>query len=83
MSRNPVYKWFFWSTLSLFYAMRPIFFYNRRMNMDEVLNYLVIGITDFIIYKYWGINAIIYLLIVTFLSIGPHPGAIHVLAEHF
>lgn len=39
--------------------------------------------TNMLIYKYWGINALVYIFFTAFLSIGPHPTAIHVLAEHF
>lgn len=58
-------------------------FYNTKISLDEILNYVFIIFTDLIIYKYWGSGALLYLLIVAFLSIGPHPAAIHVLAEHF
>lgn len=33
--------------------------------------------------KHWGPSALAFLFGVAFLSIGPHPAAIHVLAEHF
>lgn len=77
------FKFFFWSVLSLFYAFRPLFCYNRGIGLDEILNYLFIAFTDLLVYKYWGTGALLYLLLVAFLSIGPHPAAIHVLAEHF
>jgi sphingolipid delta-4 desaturase len=60
-----------------------MFFYNKKISLDEVLNYIVIFIFDLVVLKYWGSGALLYLLIVAFLSIGPHPAAIHVLAEHF
>jgi hypothetical protein len=60
-----------------------MFFYNKKISFDEILNYIVIVAFDLVILKYWGSGALLFLLIVTFLSIGGHPGAIHVLAEHF
>jgi sphingolipid delta-4 desaturase len=58
-------------------------FYNQKISLDEILNYVFIIFTDLLVYKYWGSGALLYLMIVAFLSIGPHPAAIHVLAEHF
>jgi hypothetical protein len=57
-----------------------MFFYNKKISMDEILNYIVILVFDLVILKYWGSGALLYLLIIAFLSIGPHPAAIHVLA---
>lgn len=79
-----LYKIFFWIFLTLFYALRPMFFSkNARFNRDEIINIIVIACTDLIIYKYWGANALLYLLLVAFVSIGPHPAAAHTLAEHY
>lgn len=82
-SRFFLFKVFFWGTMSCFYALRPMFFYNKKISFDEILNYIVIVAFDLVILKYWGSGALLFLLIVAFLSIGGHPGAIHVLAEHF
>ena len=38
---------------------------------------------DAIIYKYWGGGALLYLLLGAYLSIGPHPASMHVIAEHY
>jgi len=38
--------------------------------------------TNVIIYKLLGLKALAYVLIGAFLSIGAHPAAIHVIAEH-
>ena len=83
-SKNPFYKLFFWVFLTIFYAFRPLIFSsNAKLNKDEAINFLFIFLTDFIIFKYWGINAILYLIIVSFVSIGPHPAAAHTIAEHY
>jgi len=66
--------------MSIFYALRPVFFYKKKMGLDEVLNYIAIVAFDLVILKYWGSGALLFLLLVAFLSIGGHPGAIHVLA---
>lgn len=44
---------------------------------------IVTMVGNLLIYKYWGINAIFYLLATALISIGPHPAAAHVIAEHF
>ena len=53
------------------------------MNKSEWTNLVVIMITNLIIFKFWGVNAILYMLFVSFVSIGPHPAAAHTIAEHF
>lgn len=83
MSLFAPYKFFFWVFLTLFYGLRPIFCYNRGIELDEILNMVFIVFTNLLVFKYWGASALLYLLITAFLSIGPHPAAIHVLAEHF
>ena len=52
-------------------------------NKDELLNIVCIILSNYILYKFWGINAIYYLLIVAWVSIGPHPAALHTIAEHY
>ena len=58
-------------------------FYDTKLTKGEIINLAFIVVTDILIYKYWGINAILYMILCAFVSIGPHPTAIHVLAEHF
>lgn len=83
-SKNPFYKLFFWIFLTLFYGLRPLIFSpNSKPNRDEAINFAFILFTDLVILKYWGPNAILYLMIVTFVSIGPHPAAVHTIAEHY
>jgi len=69
--------------MTLFYAFRPVFCYNRKVTTDEIINVIVIAFTDFLIWKFWGPSALFFLFGVALFSIGGHPGAIHVLAEHF
>ncbi len=83
MSKHFLYKLFFWVFITLFYAFRPMLFYGRKTQPDVILNFVFIIAFDLLILKYWGSGALLYLLVVAFLSIGPHPAATHVLAEHF
>jgi sphingolipid delta-4 desaturase len=38
---------------------------------------------DYLVYKYWGSSALIYNFLVAYVAIGPHPAALHGLAEHY
>jgi hypothetical protein len=50
------------------------------MNTAEIANFIVIVCTDLIMYKLWGGQALVYILISGVLSIGAHPAAIHAIA---
>ena len=76
-------KAIFFLAISIVYALRPMLFFKKAILPSEVVNFIVIAFTDFLIYYYWGPNALLYLLIGVWLSIGPHPAAVHVLAEHY
>ena len=77
------YKYFFYLIIEVFYALRPIFMKNPSIRMDEILNYIFIILTNYLVYFYWGPYALLYLLISGLSSIGPHPAAIHIIAEHY
>ncbi len=57
-------------------------FMHKRMTIDEIVNFIVIICADLIIFKLWGVWALVYVLITGLISIGAHPSAIHVIAEH-
>jgi sphingolipid 4-desaturase/C4-monooxygenase len=79
----PRYKYVFYAIIEAFYALRPIFMHNPSIRLDEVLNYVFIIGLDFVILYHWGFNALLYILISGASSIGPHPAAIHIIAEHY
>lgn len=58
-------------------------FYDTKLTKWEMINFSFIFLADTVIYKYWGMNGLGYFLLCAFFSIGPHPTAIHVLAEHY
>jgi hypothetical protein len=55
---------------------------HKKMTIDEVINFAVIICTDLLIIKFWGVWAFLYVFITGMISIGAHPSAIHVIAEH-
>jgi sphingolipid delta-4 desaturase len=63
--------------------MRPIFTNRPSVNKEELLNYIFIFTTNYLIYTYWGPSALLFILISGASSIGPHPAAIHIIAEHY
>lgn len=68
--------------MSPIYALRPFLIMHKQMNQAEIINNVVIICTNLLIYKFWGTGALAYVLISGSLSIGAHPAAIHVIAEH-
>nr|CDS26332.1 Fatty acid desaturase type 1 [Hymenolepis microstoma] len=67
----------------LFYALRPFFKSPRPLTAWEVINLVVQMIFDVIIWHYLGRIGFAYLLIGTFLGLGPHPMAGHFISEHY
>ena len=55
---------------------------HKKMNQAELINNIVIVCSNLLIYKFWGLGAFAYVLISGLFSIGAHPAAIHVIAEH-
>jgi len=53
------------------------------IRLDELVNYVIIIFTNYLVYAYWGPSALLYLFISGASSIGPHPAAIHIIAEHY
>ena len=69
--------------ISVVYAARPMVFMKKAITTAQIVNLIVILCTNAIIYKYWGGSALLYLLLGAYLSIGPHPASMHVIAEHY
>ena len=75
-------KLIYFMLMSPIYALRPFICMHKQMNVAELINLIVVICSNLLIYKFWGIGAISYVLISGYLSIGAHPAAIHVIAEH-
>lgn len=69
--------------IAFVYAFRPMLFHVKPLTKIELINYITVVLFDVIVYLTLGPWTLIYLLGCIFLSIGPHPSAMHILAEHF
>ena len=53
---------------------------NPSIRADEIGNYIFIILTNYLIFHFWGVYALLFTLIAGASSIGPHPAAIHIIA---
>lgn len=77
------YKYVFYFFIWGFYALRPLFMKDSKPKLDEKLNLAFILCTNFLIYHYWGGYALIFIFFSGVNSIGAHPAAAHIIAEHY
>ena len=67
----------------LFYAFRPGILRPKVLRKLDLLNILVIVVSDSLIVYFFGIRALVYLIASTLLGMGFHPVAGHFVAEHY
>lgn len=63
-----------------FYGFRPITTKPKPITRHEILNWVVVGTFDFIVAKYWGLKALLYLFLgrrLFFGGGGPEVWALH------
>ncbi len=53
------------------------------ITLGEIVNAIIILSIDYLIYLSWGPSAMLFIMIAGLSSIGPHPAAIHIIAEHY
>ena len=76
-------KAFFCTFQLLFYALRPMFIYQLPLTRLHLINVVAQLAFDFVIVNYFGVNALVYLLLSSFLAGSLHPCAGHFIAEHY
>jgi sphingolipid delta-4 desaturase len=81
--RGPFLKALWVLMQPLFYALRPTIVRPKGMRKLDLLNNVVIIISDVLIAHNWGPRAVFYLAISTLLGMGFHPVAGHFIAEHY
>lgn len=67
----------------LFYMIRPFVMAPKPLTFLEGLNFVVIMSSNYCIYRYLGANALLYLALSGYMSMGLHPNAMHTIAEHY
>ncbi|KAI9893199.1 MAG: hypothetical protein M1814_000326 [Vezdaea aestivalis] len=76
-------KAFFCTFQILFYAIRPMMVYQLPLTGLHVSNVAIQVIFDICLVKFIGGNALVYLLLSSFLAGSLHPCAGHFIAEHY
>lgn len=76
-------KAFFATFQILFYALRPGFVKSQKLTRWVVANFTLQLLFDFFIYRMFGLAAMAYLLLSSFLAGSLHPCAAHFIAEHY
>lgn len=67
----------------LFYGIRPFIINPKPITKLEVVNIYIQGLVIALMWRLWGLSAILYLLLSTFLGLGLHPLSGHFISEHF
>lgn len=80
---TPLKKVLFVFLHPLFYAFRPLTVMPKPPTKWELINWAVIITTNVLIYTCLGKGAFGYLLLSTYFSMGLHPAAMHMIAEHY
>jgi sphingolipid delta-4 desaturase len=82
--RNVLGKAFFATFQIFFYALRPGFVRSQTLTGYHLLNFVFqIAVVDFLLVKYVGWTALIYLIQSSFFAGSLHPCAAHFIAEHY
>lgn len=76
-------KAFFCTFQIFFYAIRPMTVYRVPLTATHAFNIAAQAAFDFVLYKFFGGNAVLYLLLSSFLAGSLHPVAGHFIAEHY
>lgn len=76
-------KFFYFMLMTPIYALRPLFCAPKKLTTPEIINIVVVLCNNLLVFKFWGFKAFAYLFLTSYFSIGGHPAAIHVIAEHY
>lgn len=82
--RNVLGKAFFATFQIFFYALRPGFVRTQKLTRCHLFNFAFqLAIVDYLLYRYAGWTAIVYLIESSFFAGSLHPCAAHFIAEHY
>jgi sphingolipid delta-4 desaturase len=79
---NKILKALFFIFLSPIYALRPFILMHKKMTPAEIINFTIVICSNLLVAKFWGFQAFICLFFGGVFSLGGHPAAVHVIAEH-
>jgi sphingolipid delta-4 desaturase len=80
---TPIKKFLYICLLPFFYGIRPMALFPHPPTKWEIINLVTIFTSDYLIWYNFGGGALLYLIISTYFSLGPHPCALHFIAEHY
>lgn len=82
IGKSRLRKFFWWLFNPVFYAIRGAL-NSTKITRWEIINFIVIGIANVLIFYYSGWTGIAYLLLSSYFGMGPHPVAAHFIHEHY
>lgn len=77
------YKYAYYLLINFVYSVRPLIMKKFTPSSEEMLNVYFIVSTNLLILFLWGPWALLYLVTSGLMSVGPHPAAAHLIAEHY
>lgn len=81
--KGPLLKILYLFLQPFLYAGRPALVRPKDMSNKQITNFIVIGITDALLVRFFGVSALFYLVTSCLLGFGLHPMAGHLIAEHY
>uniref|UniRef100_A0A5S6R6D0 sphingolipid 4-desaturase n=1 Tax=Trichuris muris TaxID=70415 RepID=A0A5S6R6D0_TRIMR len=81
---NTSFRKFIWLLFQVvFYAFRPVIIYRKAISDLEVINIVIQMVFNYYVVHWFGVKALVYLFLCSFLSLGVHPTAGHFISEHY
>jgi len=76
-------KFIFVLLYPLVYTMRPMITRPKKVFKLDVLNWVIVFISNYLVYHYWGAKPLFYLVFGSLFGLSIHPFVGHLIAEHF
>lgn len=67
---SPFHKLLFLFFQPLFYGVRPLIMFPKTPTVYEAINVCLVFFTDYLVYSYFGANALLWMLCSTFMGMG-------------
>lgn len=76
-------KVFFLLFMPFLYSLRPMFIFPKPIHVLEIINLIICIVFDGLMYYLFGLKALLYFPLSTFLGLSIHPISGHFIAEHY